>query len=229
MGVSGGPNIIRDSSLVLELDAADRNSYPGSGTTWRDLTANNNSGSLVNGPTFSSANLGSIIFDGSNDYVNLGTFINQGTIDRTYSVWFKATSLPGAMGRIISFPNDDTSTDTPAFTLGILANGTLEAGIGGTPYNGYRANIPYTLNTWVNILATVVTKTMTLYLNSVSLGSNTSTGIVSSNPIGYLGRYNNQYGQYLTGQISSVQIYNRALLATEVLQNYNALKSRFNL
>ena len=54
MGISGGPYIVRDSSLVLELDAADRNSYPGSGTTWTDISGNANSGSLTNGPTFNS-------------------------------------------------------------------------------------------------------------------------------------------------------------------------------
>lgn len=70
MGFYRGPHIVTDG-LVLALDAANPTSYPGSGTTWRDLSGNNNSGSLVNGPTFNSVNGGSIVFDGSNDYVNI--------------------------------------------------------------------------------------------------------------------------------------------------------------
>jgi hypothetical protein len=73
MAFANGGRIVTDG-LVLSLDAGDRNSYPGSGTTWRDLSGNNNSGSLVNGPTFNSANQVSILFDGVNDYVSGPTF-----------------------------------------------------------------------------------------------------------------------------------------------------------
>ena len=71
MAYSYGPSIVK-SGLVLALDAANRKSYPGSGTVWSDLSGNNITGSLVNGPTYSSANGGSIVFDGTNDYVNCG-------------------------------------------------------------------------------------------------------------------------------------------------------------
>jgi len=69
MSYSNGPTIVTDG-LVLALDAADKNSYPGSGTTWNDLAGSNN-GTLTNGPTFDSGNGGSIVFDGVDDYVNL--------------------------------------------------------------------------------------------------------------------------------------------------------------
>ena len=59
------------NGLVLSLDAADRNSYPGTGTTWRDMSGNGNNGTLTDGPTFNSNNGGSIVFDGTNDYVAL--------------------------------------------------------------------------------------------------------------------------------------------------------------
>jgi hypothetical protein len=78
MGISGGPDIIRDSSLVLELDAADRNSYVSGSTTWRNLSGNSNTGTLTNGPTFSSANGGNIVFDGSDDFTSLSGTINLG-------------------------------------------------------------------------------------------------------------------------------------------------------
>ena len=64
------------NGLVLALDAADRNSYPDSGTTWTDLSGNGSNGTLINGPTFSSVNGGSIVFDGLNDYVNISTPVN---------------------------------------------------------------------------------------------------------------------------------------------------------
>ena len=67
MALHHSPRIVT-SGLVLALDAADRNSYPGSGTTWTDLSGNANNGTLTNGPTFNSANGGSIVFDGTNDF-----------------------------------------------------------------------------------------------------------------------------------------------------------------
>jgi len=72
MGIARGPKIVT-SGLVLALDAADKLSYRGSGTTWRDLSGNNNTGTLTNGPTFNAGNLGSIVFDGTNDYVNISS------------------------------------------------------------------------------------------------------------------------------------------------------------
>ena len=69
-----GPRIV-SNGLVLCLDAANKRSYPGTGTTWTDLSGNSNNGTLTNGPTFSAGNMGSILFDGTNDYV--GSFPTQ--------------------------------------------------------------------------------------------------------------------------------------------------------
>ena len=90
-------HIVTDG-LVLALDAANAKSYPGSGTTWSDLSGNRNTGTLTNGPTFNSGNGGGIVFDGVDDYVDCGNSstlqINQGTI----SAWVK-TSSPGSSFR----------------------------------------------------------------------------------------------------------------------------------
>lgn len=227
--LNGGPGNIVTNGLVLYLDAANYLSYTSGSTVWRDLSSSNLSGSLINGPTFSSGNAGSIVFDGVDDYVDLGTFNGLGSIDRTISVWFRVNSLTGGTTRIITFPVDNTSTDTPAYTVGLSLFGNLEVGIGGTPYDGYILNVSYTLGSWVNITSTIVGKTITIYKNTVSQGSRTSTGVVPTNPLGYLGRYNGNYGQYLPGNIANAQIYNRALTPSEILQNYNAQKSRFGL
>ena len=90
MACNSGPDIIEDG-LVLCLDAANINSYPKSGTTWSDLKGSND-GTLTNGPTFSSANGGCIVFDGSNDYVN-GFRPVSGTPNVTYSCWMSATPM----------------------------------------------------------------------------------------------------------------------------------------
>ena len=67
MSVSNNPSII-SNGLILALDAADKNSYPGSGTAWTDLSGNGNNGTLINGPTFNTGSLGNIVFDGVDDY-----------------------------------------------------------------------------------------------------------------------------------------------------------------
>ena len=93
MAFNYSPNIITDG-LVLYLDAANTKSYPGSGTTWRDLSKSQLNGTLTNGPTFNSANGGSIVFDGTNDYVdNIGDLSSFSFIQNTnifsVSFWFK--------------------------------------------------------------------------------------------------------------------------------------------
>ena len=69
MSINYNPRIVTDG-LVLLLDAGNTKSYPGTGTTWTDISRNGNNGTLTNGPTFDSANGGSLVFDGVDDYVN---------------------------------------------------------------------------------------------------------------------------------------------------------------
>ena len=88
MAVGYNPKIVTDN-LILALDAANIKSYPGSGTTWTDLSGKGNNGTLVNGPTFNSGNSGSIEFDGTNDSISLGPQINSDITetDITVSFW----------------------------------------------------------------------------------------------------------------------------------------------
>ena len=225
-----GPNIITNG-LVLSLDAANIKSYPGSGTVWRDLSGNGNNGTLTNGPTFSSNNGGGITFNGSNQYVTLGTYSNMGVTNRTYNSWFLVNTV-GAANRILTFPADDTSADTPTYTLAANTAG-ISAGLGGPPYDGYLPNYnnvsSFANKQWINYTSTIVGKTVSSYINGTFISSSTSTGTVSTNPIGYIGRYNGFYGQHFSGTVASVSIYYRVLSADEILQNYNATKGRFGL
>ena len=94
-----GPKIVT-SGLVLCLDAANKRSYPGTGTTWTDLSGNSNNGTLTNGPTFSAGNQGSIVFDGTNDYAYQSLFTNAITTTLTFDVWVKFSDA-GSSGRYI--------------------------------------------------------------------------------------------------------------------------------
>jgi hypothetical protein len=225
----GIPDIVTNG-LILNLDAGNPYSYlsGSSGTTWTNTVAVSSSisGTLVNGPVYSN---GAITFDGTNDYVSLGTFNGFGSTNRTISVWFKTTITPPGATRVITFPADDGGNDIPAYTLAVAPNGTIGIGVGGTPYDGYVDNIPYTLGSWVNITTTITSNTLTYYKNSIIGTSVTNTGTVTTNPIGYIGRYNGNYGQYLTGSVANVQVYNRALSATEITQNFNALRGRYGI
>ena len=94
MATIGGVNSTK-TGLVFVLDAANPTSYVSGSTTWQDLSGNNNSGSLVNGPTFNSSNGGSIVFDGSNDYVEIST-VNASS-QFTLNFWVKCIQT-GSVG-----------------------------------------------------------------------------------------------------------------------------------
>jgi len=223
MGVSGGPYIVRDSSLVLELDAADRNSYVSGSTTWRDLTATNNNGTLTNGPTFSSTNLGSIVFDGVDDYVN--TSITTTYNNFTIGVWFKQ------VGNAIGYQRLLDKNYILGFWIGRNAGvanswggGVLES---GPPYGRF---ITLTDGNWHYIVSKREGSIHTIYGDGIT---NNISGSVSSAALSNknitIGRSDEPALDSMNGNIASIQIYNRALSESEILQNYNALKSRFNL
>ena len=225
MAISRGPKTTTNG-LVLCLDAADTNSYIGSGTTWTDVSNTGNNSTLTNGPTFSSANGGSIVFDGTNDYVS-GT--TSGLVSSVISmdVWFNVNSskqYSALMG----------SNATEKYEMLIKSGGAIEVSLSTNNYMQY--NNILSLNTWTNIVVTAESGTQwKMYKNGVDLGSPTTytgTWQVSGASISNfdLGRIRNDVASFAySGNISTVKIYNRALSATEVLQNYNATKTRFGL
>jgi hypothetical protein len=227
--LNGGPGNIVTNGLVLYLDAANYLSYTSGSTTWNDLSGNNNSGSLVNGPTFSSTNAGSIVFDGVNDYCDLATFSGLGSTNRTLCAWVKVNTVVGSNQAIIEFPNS-SSLDQTAIHLG-HDNTRIVTGFGGSPYNGYVYVVTgFSTNTWYNISCVISGSVVNAYTNGIFVGTATNTGPVETNPIGQIGRYNSYFsGNYSNCSVSISQLYNRALTASEVLQNYNATKARFGL
>jgi hypothetical protein len=219
-----GPNIITDG-LVLALDAANSRSYPGTGTTWSDLSGNGNSGTLTNGPTFNSGSNGSIMFDGVDDYVDLGTasLLNttlNGNTNWAISYWVN----PQTNGRILDRGN-----------IGEDPTGGLELNVGSIFRNntsgGSSSLLTDIINTGWNYV--ILTRTSSLlhswYLNGIFSNSTQTTESYDGSGIWKIGRRAFSTSQMYQGNISNIQIYNRTLSASEIQQNYNATKSRFNL
>ena len=216
--------IIR-KGLVLHLDAGNASSYlpPYNTTTWNDISGKNNNGTLVNGPTFNSQNGGSIVFDGSNDYVS--TQYNETLNDFTACVWFKANSSTPAAGRILD------KDYFFGFWIGKNSNNSANSWGGGVrdtdpPYGRF---ITLTDNQWHYIVSIRRGTTHTIFGDGIS---NTISGIVSSTSFSnanlFIGTVSGFSSSSLfNGNISQVKIYNRALSRQEVLQNYMATRIRY--
>jgi hypothetical protein len=215
-----GPNIVTDG-LVLSLDAANTKSYPGSGTVWTDLSGNGSNGTLINGPTFSSVNGGSIVFDGSNDYAPIGTTgFPFGTSPGTLSAWANVNTISG-LHWIISYGTANTNQSR---FLGTINSVYYFGGYNGVDIT-YNGAIP---NVWFNMVGVYDGTNASMYINGVLVvgPSARSWNTVPGNA--QIGRQTNT-GEYWSGNIAQASIYNRVLSASEIAQNFNATKGRFGL
>lgn len=213
---------IATSGLVLCLDAGNTRSYPGSGTTWADLSGNGNTGTLVNGPTYNSSNVGSIVFDGSNQYaIASGSggwgFGQNGTVEQ----WVYVNGNSGTNDRFWCVNNNTTS---------------LDACLNGSSYNVYFHGGPVGTTTtipqgvWTHLVVTYTGGAIKVYFNSVEQGlTGTTTGYnITNNGQLFIARYTSPPYE-LNGRISSMKIYNRSLTSSEVRQNFNALRGRYGI
>jgi hypothetical protein len=214
--LSGGPNIVTNG-LVLNLDAANTKSYPGSGTTWTDISRGGNNGTLTNGPTFNSGNGGSIVFDGVDDDVNLPNGLLSGTGDFTIIQWVQCNG-PGI-----------------GTTFGNYSSGDLQFGWSNSYVFLYLGNSSaYASTSNFTTAITMITGrrigTTTNYLKNgtvISTGSSNAS-IGGSNSNFRIGTNTSTSEQY-NGKIFTTMVYNRGLSNAEILQNYNATKTRFGL
>jgi hypothetical protein len=221
-----GPNIITNG-LVLSLDAANIKSYPGSGTVWRDLSGNNNSGTLTNGPTFSSANGGSIVFNGTNNYINLGNTNSLKPSTITLSAWIK-TSVTASYKSVIE------KDKSPWISTALhLSNGVPTFFIGYTNSPPYSVSIGYNQNVsdgnWHQIVGTYDNSNLRLYIDGIEVASSGSNVSILYSNANFMIGFHSENFSYFNGLIPNAMVYNRALTASEVLQNYNATKGRFGL
>jgi len=221
------------ANLILNLDAGNTNSYPGSGITWFDLSGNGNNGTLTNGPTYSSADGGSIVFDGTDDYVAETSGLSDSFLQGDWSISFWANF------DVINSSDAGGANDRPLLHHGV---GSTRKGLHltqrlskflfGLYADDLASTQTLTTNTWYNVVFTLnnTSYAKQIYINGSIDNSHTGggayTGTGSNTRIG--GKVLS-FGKYFDGNMSSVVAYNRIITASEVAQNYNALKGRFGL
>jgi hypothetical protein len=237
-------NMVIQNGLILNLDAGVSQSYPGTGTTWTDLSDNGKNGTLTNGPTFNSGNGGSIVFDGVNDNITpVGSTFNYSpgtTGSISLEVWVYPT------GPYTSYLSEPPTTNLGGIIGQGYFGGSNGWGLGISVTSGINyfqiqirngntisfALYPFTNNFWYHLVGRFSrNQTTDLYMNGnlVSSVSNSNIGNLTITPStnnASIGRIN----QFHSGcSISQARIYNRALSTAEIIQNYKATKSRFGL
>lgn len=227
MAVGYNPKIVTNG-LVLCLDAANAKSYPGSGTTWTDLSGNGNNGTLVNSPTFNSS--GYFSLDGVNDHITVptSTLWNFGTGDFAIDMWVYPTTYTSTTNSPTLLQIAPYSSASPNGIL-FFIDGTGKLSFYIT--SAFNSTVTAPLNTWTHCVFTRVSGVMNIYAQTVPA---TTTNILSaysitnSQPlsIGYDKQYNSDY---FTGRMSSVKIYSKGLSAAEIQKNFNATRKRYGI
>jgi hypothetical protein len=241
MSLSHSPKIVTNG-LVLCLDAADKKSYPGTGTTWFHRSGGGINGTLVNGPAFSSESRGSIIFDGSNDHVIINDlsalyWTPSGSVGRstmTIDMWVMSSDTTGVL-----------------YTKPWNGNGQYNIFIypdrfflfvGSTPTEiNFGRNLSN--NTWTNIVCWANSTEMGYYINGKQFSGKIIHGLSGSAPSS--GQLNIETGlmtlypygagmgdipsHAINGKLATIKIYNRALVEQEILQNFNATRGRYGI
>ena len=235
MALHHNPRVVT-SGLILALDAADINSYPGSGATWHDVSGNGNDAGLYNTPTYQTNNKGVLAFDGTSDLAYTGQNINWSG-DFSLGLWVNASRWHD--------PSSACGGNNASFLES--ANGYwnmwgLEASSGGplfftyynTSYGGVNMNFGLNssnLNQWhyLSVVYRDLGACFT-YTDGVQAASATSPGSITTSDILRIGYFSQHCGAGRPiAQFARIEVYNRALSATEVEQNYNATKGRFGL
>ena len=231
-----GPNIVK-SGLVLYLDAGSPNSYyGGTGTVWKDMSGNGNNGTLTNGPTFNSANGGSIVFDGASDKVEcLSTPTLNITSTISLEIMMYPTLLNQNSGVLTKWTTGSGTNNSFSFYLGQDASNS-RYGFGIQQSNNViRKLFPttnYIVNTWTHIVCVADGTTMRIYNNGVGdVTTQSYDGTIKLTTkklvVGSLREEDSIYNY--RGRIGFSRIYNRALTSTEVSQNFNATRARFGI
>jgi hypothetical protein len=241
--ISGGITVgdyipIVSSGLILNYDAGNSSSYPGTGTTWFDLSGLGNNGTLINGPAYTSGISGYFTFDGVDDYVECSTSLPgiSGDVAASIGCWFMAVG--GISTTFYPLVGWGGSTLGDALMLGL--NQPSQSYSLNVQFNGGNwvatADNTYATNTWYYFVCTktpgAANTTTKIYLNAQEQSltytvSLTPNFVVETNRIGQW--VNPGYTTKFPGRVSTTQMYNRALSANEVTQNFNALRGRYGV
>jgi hypothetical protein len=217
---------IVSDGLVLYIDAGNSLSYPGSGTTWADLSGQGNTGTLTNGPTFNSGNGGSIVFDGSNDYVAVShnTTLNA-NLSMTLSAWVNISTFVTDSS---IFGKGSTTSGQGGYDFRINSNTQLNLVKYFVVDQTVTLSTPLTTGTWYNITVVQSSTKVDYFVNGSNVGTfNNSSAYQTNTAELRVGRDRSTI--YTSANIAQVYKYNKILTSDEVLQNYNATKSRFGL
>lgn len=233
MGLTYGRKQVTVDGLILYLDTANPQSYPGSGTTVTDLSGAGNHGTLVNAPTYNTANSGYFSFNGTNNYISIAQANNltgTGTsITATLEAWVRPLEATGPTQIPIGINNPTNNR----FYFGCW-QGFWDCGIGsnsmnGTNDSGVKVASP---RVWTHVCMTCSSNTATLYVNGAQTITkhSTITGITGVYSIGaYMASGSVEATYTKTSDIASVRVYNRSLSAPEIVKNFNAHRGRFGI
>ena len=222
MGAFGGPDIVTDG-LIFAMDPGSERSYPGSGTTTTNII-NGASGTLTNGVAYVSNNGGAFDFDGTDDFILFPDDTNLNLQTLTMESWSYLNTTIQQNGFL--FEKGLVNTQYSNFFEG--TNFIFRTmGLSTSSFN--IASSLFSANSWNHIVCTYTSGTKRIYLNGIQVGVATGlTGTISTNANGpRIGAHSSGY--YLDGEIAASRVYNKALTAAEVTQNFNAQKSRFGL
>jgi hypothetical protein len=215
--------------LTMHLDAGNKNSYVGSGTTINDLTTNAYNGTLTNGPSYSN---GYISFDGVNDYITMGTAMDFATYTTGFTIdlWVYPTSA-AALSAIFSSAWGTSGTQWQVYVWYNSSSqfGTTQRYSGNQ--NDFNTSNIFPINNWYNVVVTSNNSICYLYVNGRDQVQS-ATGQINNQDASRevrLGNFKNASGVQYTGRIATCRVYNRPLNNIEVLSNYYSQKSRFGL
>jgi hypothetical protein len=216
------------NGMLLNLDAANSTSYPGNGITWTDLSGNSNNGTLYNGVTYSSANGGSLVFDGADDYADITSNSFGSATVLTIEGFIKWVS--GTGGMFLGFSTYDVWTQSG--TLGYNNGGSNVIGISSTKVSSLNLVGNWHHYTFV-MRSSGLLSTNKIYIDGVDMGALSAVVQNDGNIPGLnnnlrLSSWNNG-GFYGNMQYANLRIYNRELTISEIQQNFNTYKSRFGL
>jgi hypothetical protein len=229
MGQYYNPVIASPDTLALNIDAANTRSYPGTGNTCYDLSLYNNSGAFTSVTFAGSGGTGALVFDGTTSLINLGS-TNGGNVTTAWTVesWIKPTTAgENNAGRIFQHsPGGGTgficSLDNSAVTNGIQLNTYAISGFSA------RIGNCITNNSWQQVAWAFSPGSVTFYVNGASVGTSSITSPLSYTSTDYIGNNSGAVNTF-DGSISIVRLYRNTLTATQILQNFNAHRSRYGI
>lgn len=247
MSLGHGSSIVR-SGLVLHLDAANVKSYPGSGTAWNDLSGVGSNGTSVNGVGYNSANNGYLTFDGVDDYVNLGTNSAYNAISSiTIELIFRRTSVGSGFYQVLLSNTRDCCGVYDGFQIQLSPSTSNPSAIQCNLWNSNNYanndwNTTFTqmsiansigVDTWYHLVYTYDLQTSSFkgYINNVLRATITKANALSTNQASlnlFLGK-SPSHNAPIAANVSACKIYNRALTAAEIRQNFEAFRGRYGI